>query len=84
MYIQSTWYCSIFYIHSLSMGNSCAPMEREASSSYFCIYSLLDLFFSLQQPFIKVPILGMSVETRARFAIGVVTVAVDATAVHLD
>lgn len=66
------------------MGDSCAPMEREASSSYFCIYSLLDLFFSLQQPFIKAPILSICVEARAGLTIGVVTVAVNATAVHLD
>ena len=66
------------------MSDSYAPMEREASSSCFCIYSLLDLFFPLQQPFIKAPILGMCVEARAGFAVGVVTVAVNATAVHLD
>lgn len=59
-------------------------MEREASSSYFCIYSLLDLFFSLQQPFVKVPIFGVCVEARAGFAVVVVMVAVDATAIHLD
>lgn len=66
------------------MGDSCAPMERVTSLSYFCIYSLLDLFFALEQPFIKAPIFRVGIEARAGFAIGVVTVAVDATAVHLD
>lgn len=66
------------------MCDCCPPMERKASSSYFCIYSLLDLFFTLKQPFIKASIFRVSVEARAGFAIGIVTVAVDATAVHLD
>lgn len=66
------------------MCDCCPPMERKASSSYFCIYSSLDLFFPLQQPFIKAPILGMCIEARAGFTVGVVTVAVNATAVHLD
>ena len=59
-------------------------MEREASSSCFCIYSLLDLFFALEQPFIKAPIFRVGIEARAGFTVGVVTVAVDATAIHLD
>lgn len=66
------------------MRDCCPPMERKASSSYFCIYSLLDLFFTLEQPFVKVPIFGVSVEARAGLAVVIVMVAVDATAVHLD
>lgn len=66
------------------MYDCCPPMERKASSSLFCIYSLLDLFFTLEQPFVKATILGVSVEARAWFAICIVTVAVDATAIHLD
>ena len=66
------------------MCDCCPPMERKASSSLFCIYSLLDLFFALKQPFIKAPILGVCVEARAGFTVSIVTVAVDATAVHLD
>lgn len=66
------------------MCDCCPPMERKASSSYFCIYSLLDLFFPLQQPFVKVPIFGVCIEARAGFAVVVVMVAVDATAIHLD
>ena len=59
-------------------------MEREASDSYFCIYSLLDLFFFLQQPFVKASIFRVSVEARAGLTVIIVMVAVDATAVHLD
>ena len=66
------------------MCDCCPPMEREASSSCFCIYSLLDLFFALEQPFIKASIFRVCVEARAGLTVGVVTVAMDATAVHLD
>lgn len=66
------------------MRDCCPPMERKASSSYFCIYSLLDLFFTLEQPFIKASIFRVSVEARAGLAVVIVMVAVDATAVHLD
>lgn len=66
------------------MCDCCPPMEREASSCFFCIYSLLDLFFPLEQPIIKVPILGVCVEARAGFGISIVTMAVYATAIHLD
>lgn len=60
------------------------PMGREASRSYFCIYSLLELLFTLQQPFIKASIFRVSIEAGAGLTVGVVTVAVNATAVHLD
>lgn len=66
------------------MSDCCPPMERKASSSLFCIYSLLDLFFTLEQPFIKASIFRVGIEARAGLTVGVVTVAVDATAVHLD
>lgn len=66
------------------MRDCCPPMELKASSSYFYIYSLLNLFFFLQQPFIKASIFRMSVEARAGLTVIIVMVAVDATAVHLD
>ena len=76
--------CSFLYIHNLALLAAFAPMEREASLSYFCIYSLLELLFTLQQPFIKASIFRVSVEARAGVFFIVVTEAVNAASIHLD
>lgn len=76
--------CSFLYIHSLALLAAFVPMGREASRSYFCIYSLLVLLFTLQQPFIKDSIFRVSIEAGARLRVGVITVAVNAAPIHLD
>lgn len=76
--------CSFLYIHSLALLAAYVPMGSETSLSYFCIYSLLVLFFTLKQPFIKASIFRVSVEARAGLTVIIVMVAVDATAIHLD